>query len=72
MKRAGVETSIRVVSDTRLEWLTRYSAVVDEERWSMSVHVFESNGIIQTHQRQVDPSNACQLVTDAVEAIDTE
>jgi hypothetical protein len=56
-----------IFSDSKLEWMTTYSAVVSDERWSMSVHVFDTDGAIQTHERQVDPSNAFQLVTDAVE-----
>lgn len=69
MKRAGVETSIRIFSDTKLEWMFMYSAVVDDERWSMSLYVFDSDGIIQTHSRQVDPSKASQLVMDSVDDI---
>lgn len=72
MKRAGVETPIRIFSDSKLDWMTTYSTVVNDERWSMSVHVVDTDGIIQTHERQVDPSNASQFVMDAVKSIDTE
>lgn len=69
MKRAGVETPIRIFSDPKLEWMNMYSAVVEDERWSMSIHVFDTDGIIQTHSRQVEPSMASQLVTDVTESI---
>ncbi len=49
-----------------------YSTVGSDEGWSMSVHVIDTEGTIQAHQRQVDPSNACQLVMDAVESIEVE
>lgn len=64
-------TPIRIFSDVKLEWMTMYSAVVNEERWSMSVHVFDTDGTIQTHKRQVDPSMASQLMMDVAEMIDT-
>jgi len=69
MNRAGVETPIRIFSDQNLEWMTMYSAVVDNERWSMSVMVFDTDGVIPHHSRQVDPSMASQLVMDIVEAM---
>jgi peroxiredoxin len=72
MKRAGVETPMRIFSDSKLEWMTMYSTVGSDEGWSMSVHVIDTEGTIQAHQRQVDPSNACQLVMDAVESIEVE
>jgi peroxiredoxin len=72
MKRAGVETPMRIFSDSKLEWMTMYSSVASDERWSMSVHVIDTEGTIHTHERQVDPSNACQVVMDAVESIEVE
>jgi hypothetical protein len=61
---------MRIFSDVKLEWMTTYSTVVSDERWSMSVHVINTDGTIQTHEHQIDPSNACLLVMDAVESIE--
>ena len=69
MHRAGVETPIRIFSDPKLEWMRMYSAVVDDERWSMSVLVIDTDAVIQTLERYVDPSKASQFVTDMVESI---
>lgn len=52
--------------------MTMYSSVVTDERWSMSIHVFDTDGTIRMHERQVDPSNASQLVMDTVESIEEE
>jgi hypothetical protein len=73
MRRASVvETPIRVFSDENLDWMRTYSAVVDEDRWSMSVLVFCTSGIIQKLVRQVDPSKASQLVSDIVQSMEEE
>jgi hypothetical protein len=71
MKRASVEdTPIRIFSDENLDWMKTYSAVVDDDRWSMSVFVFCTSGIIQKLVRQVDPSKVSQLVADIVHSIE--
>jgi hypothetical protein len=71
MKRASVvDTPIRIFSDEKLDWMRTYSAVVDDDRWSMSVLVFCTSGIIQKLVRKVDPSKASQLVSDIVQSIE--
>jgi hypothetical protein len=71
MSRADLsDTPIRVFSDESLEWMRSYSAVVDDDRWSMSIFLFCTRGRIQKLLRQVDPSKASQLVTDIVQSMD--
>lgn len=59
-------------SDSKLEWMNIYSAVTEKERWSMSVYIIDTDGTIQSHQRQVDPSHVSQIVTDMVGSIQEE
>lgn len=67
--RAHVETPIRILSDPNLEWMTMYSAVVENEHWSLSVYVIDTDAIIQKLERKVDPSKASKFVMDAVESM---
>lgn len=65
------DSNIQIYSDnTKLDWMRQYSAVVDDERWSMSIIVFCTRGIIQTLVRQVDPSKASALVLEAIQTIE--
>ena len=59
---------LRMFSDKDWEWMRRYSAV-DDGRWSMSMVVIDSDAIIRRVIRDVDPSHACQLLVEAIEAI---
>eukprot|EP00567_Pseudictyota_dubia_P003479 CAMPEP_0197437250 /NCGR_PEP_ID=MMETSP1175-20131217/4517_1 /TAXON_ID=1003142 /ORGANISM="Triceratium dubium, Strain CCMP147" /LENGTH=323 /DNA_ID=CAMNT_0042966717 /DNA_START=33 /DNA_END=1004 /DNA_ORIENTATION=+ len=70
IKRSGIDTSIRMFSDEKLRWMQSYSAVVDDERWSMSIYLFCTSGVIRKLVRQVDPSKASQLVTDMVHLVE--
>jgi hypothetical protein len=76
MKRVGMDnttTHIQMFSDTpQLEWMKRYSAVANDEQWSMSILVFCTNGIIQKVLRKVDPTQASELVMDLVQSLDEE
>lgn len=72
MTRQNVETSLRLFSDAKLDWMQRYSAVVDDERWSLSVFLLDSNGTIVSHTRQVDPSQASQFIIDMVDMIEKD
>lgn len=40
-----------------------YSCVVNEERWSLSIMTLDTDGTIQTLERQVDPSMVCSIIT---------
>jgi hypothetical protein len=74
MKRVGMDdvTPMQIFSDTQLEWMKRYSVVVNDDQWSMSILVFCTNGIIQKVLRKVDPSQAIQLVMDLVQSMEEE
>jgi hypothetical protein len=63
---------MRVFSDESLEWMKAHSAVVDDERWSMSLCLLDTSGIIRALVRQVDPAKASQLVTDMGHTMDDE
>eukprot|EP00571_Detonula_confervacea_P000289 CAMPEP_0172330032 /NCGR_PEP_ID=MMETSP1058-20130122/61190_1 /TAXON_ID=83371 /ORGANISM="Detonula confervacea, Strain CCMP 353" /LENGTH=362 /DNA_ID=CAMNT_0013047231 /DNA_START=1933 /DNA_END=3021 /DNA_ORIENTATION=- len=67
--RVDVDTSIRIFSDVNWEWMRRYSAVVSDGRWSLSIIVIDTDGVIREVIRDVEPSNASQLVAKSVEAI---
>lgn len=67
--RVDVDTSIRIFSDRNWEWMRRYSAVVNDGRWSLSIIVIDTNGVICEVIRDVEPSSASQLVAQSVEAI---
>lgn len=69
IRRAEIDTPMRIFSDRNWAWMQRYSAVGSDGRWSMSITVIDNSGVIQNVVRDVDPSKASQLVTTAVEAI---
>jgi mannose-1-phosphate guanylyltransferase len=56
---------IRFFSDPNLEWMQRYSAI-SETRWSMSMLVFNSDGILQALHHHLDPSHVCRLISSVV------
>ena len=62
------EGLLRIFSDRNWEWMRRYSAV-DDGRWSMSMMVIDSDAVIRKVIRDVDPSQACQLLAEAIESI---
>ena len=64
----GDAALIRIFSDRNWEWMRRYSAV-DNGRWSMSMMVIDSDAVIRRVVRDVDPSQACQLLAEAIESI---
>ena len=64
----GDAALIHVFSDRNWEWMRRYSAV-DDGRWSMSMMVIDSDAVIRRVIRDVDPSQACQLLAEAIESI---
>lgn len=70
MNRSKVDTPVRIFSDRNWEWMRRYSAVVSDGRWSMSLMIIDNSGAIRKVLRDVDPSKASQLLTDAVKLID--
>ena len=59
---------IRIFSDRNWEWMRRYSAV-DDGRWSMSIMVIDSDAVIRKVIRDVDPSQACQVLAEAKKSI---
>jgi hypothetical protein len=72
MSKAGVDTPIRVFSDETLGWMKANSAVVEDERWSMSLFMFDTSGTIRELIRQVDPAKASQLVTNMCQCMEEE
>ena len=62
----GDAALIRIFSDRNWEWMQRYSAV-DDGRWSMSMMVIDSDAVIRRVIRDVDPSQACQLLAEAID-----
>ena len=70
LNRSEVDTPIRIFSDRNWEWMRRYSAVVSDGRWAMSLFIIDSSGVLRKVLRNVDPSKASQLVTDAVKSIE--
>jgi len=67
--RAEIDTPMRIFSDRNWAWMRRYSAVVGNGRWSMSITVIDNAGVIRDVVRDVDPSKASQLVAAAIELI---
>lgn len=63
---------VRMLEDPSLEWMKTYNCIHDVDRWSMSVLVFDSSGIIRHHSREVDPSHVCQLVSEVVATIEKD
>jgi hypothetical protein len=63
---------VRMLEDPSLEWMKTYNCIHDADRWSLSVLVFDSAGIIRHHSREVDPSRVCQLVSEVVTTIELE
>ena len=59
--------SIRMFTDEKLEWMRLYGSIVDEERWSLSVLIFDSNGILTYIQRQVDPSRVASIIESQIQ-----
>lgn len=59
---------IRIFSDRNWEWMRRYSAV-DDGRWSMSMMVIDGDAVIRKVIRDVDPSQVCQVLAEAIESI---
>jgi hypothetical protein len=66
------DTYIRMLEDPSSEWMKTYSCIDDVDRWSLSVLVFDSSGIIRHHSREVDPSRVCQLVSEVVATIEED
>jgi len=72
MKRAKVDgTSIQIVADPTLEWMTTYAVVSQDDplSWSLSVLVFDSNGVLRRHANAVDPSQVGQTVAEMMQMI---
>eukprot|EP00586_Coscinodiscus_wailesii_P013504 CAMPEP_0172514452 /NCGR_PEP_ID=MMETSP1066-20121228/260214_1 /TAXON_ID=671091 /ORGANISM="Coscinodiscus wailesii, Strain CCMP2513" /LENGTH=369 /DNA_ID=CAMNT_0013295121 /DNA_START=19 /DNA_END=1128 /DNA_ORIENTATION=+ len=69
MKRVEVDTPIRMFSDRDWEWMRRYSAVVTDGRWSLSIMVIDNSGVIREIIRDVEPSKASELVINSANAI---
>jgi peroxiredoxin len=70
LKRANVEDMpFQILSDPKLDWMKRYSAVAENDRWSMSILVFGTDGVIQALRREVEPSQASQLVTTILQSM---
>jgi alkyl hydroperoxide reductase subunit AhpC len=63
---------VRMFEDPSLQWMKTYNCIHDLDRWSMSVLIFDSSGIIRHHSREVDPSRVYQLVSDVVATIEKE
>lgn len=59
---------IRIFSDPKLEWMKTYSA--DQGRWSLSLYAFDTDGVIQSLHREVDPSQASRLLSEMVQSIE--
>jgi hypothetical protein len=61
--------SIRLLEDRDSQWMNTYHCIRDVDRWSLSVLVLDSNGIIRHHSREVDPSTVCHVVSQAIATI---
>jgi len=70
LNRSKVDTPIKIFSDRNWEWMRRYSAVVSDGRWAMSLLVIDSSGVLRKVLTNVDPSKSSQLVNDAVKSIE--
>ena len=53
-------------TDGKLEWMRKYGSVVDDERWSLSVLIFDSNGTLKFVQRQIDPSRITSIIESQI------
>ena len=69
MQRTKFETPINIYSDPNWAWMRSYSAVVENDRWSMSVMIICNDGLIRKILRDVDPPKASQMVMDVIESI---
>lgn len=63
LQRSGVEIS--VFSDPTLNWMKTY-ARIDEDRWSLSLLVFDDGGVLLKAHRDVEPSKVCGIVSSYV------
>jgi hypothetical protein len=59
---------LRIFSDRDWEWMRRYSAV-DDGRWSMTMIIIDTDAVIRKVIRDVEPSQVCQLLAEAIESI---
>jgi peroxiredoxin len=73
-KRSQIDElhNVRMLEDPQQEWMKTYDCIHDVDRWSMSVLVFDSSGIMRHHSREVDPSRVCQLVSEVVATIEKD
>jgi hypothetical protein len=60
---------LQILSDPKLDWMKRYSAITENDRWSMSILAFGTDGVIKTLRREVEPSQASQLVTTILQSM---
>lgn len=58
-------TSIQTFSDPNLDWMNAYETVGDD-RWAMSMIVFDTDGRILKLEKQVDPSQASRLLVETI------
>lgn len=72
MKRAKIDTDAQICADPKLLWMTKYSVVSGDDRWSMSLLVFDSNGVLRRHAHAVDPSHALQVVEEMIKMIEDD
>jgi hypothetical protein len=74
MKRTDLtDTSIRVLRDPKLDFMKRYSVLTeDDPRWSLSLLVFCTDGKIQKHHKNIEPSQVQQLVTNCLDVLQKE
>lgn len=71
-KRVGItegDGSIQIFTDPSLEWMRNYSCI-DDDHWSLHILVIDSDGIIRQHSEKVDPSHACQMVSEMIKVIE--
>lgn len=68
LQRSKVSTSIRILSDPELKFMTAYDLSGNEmdSRWSVSMLIFNTDGTRPDAVRNVDPSHATQLTLEAM------
>ena len=68
LQRNDITTSIRIFSDTQLEWMTTYNIISNDSRWSMSMLVFDTHGkSVPQPTHDVDPSHTTQMTIEIME-----
>lgn len=65
-------TSFRIFSDPQLHWMQLYSVISEDmmSRWSLTMMIIDSRGIIRDMQRDIDPRQLQRHITEGMARIE--